>query len=185
MRASSIWYEMVILAMCLILGANVMVQFITQVSPSMISYTEEKSALDTEDVISMYIDKDNNRRHPRYGKDLLLALLNTDEYACYPNAIAIDNSPIFEINMSFQTQKATQLQILYDKSGPYKLGSPAVLSGEIKACILENVYETDGNGNPVYIRDSDNNIVRDEKGNPKKKVLRQFLHYYILTNPPS
>lgn len=155
MRATTLWSEMIILAMCLVLGANVMIQFVTMVSPSMLSYTEEKSALDTYDTISVYIDKDHIRKAPRYGKDLLLSLLNTDEYAYYPNAFKVDNSPIFYLNMEFQTMKATKLQQLYNVNGPYKLGSPAILNGEIKAVELEDDPATG----------------------------KQFLHYYILTNP--
>lgn len=152
MRASTVWMEMVILAMCLILGSNAMLQFITEVSSPMLSYTTEKSAVDTDDVVSWY-DTNNANSNVRYGKDLLLALLNTDEYACYPNAIKIDNSPIFKLNMEFQTQKETRLKEIYDATGPYALGDPSRLNGKINACI----YETGVDG--------------------------PYLHYYILTSP--
>lgn len=174
MRATAIWYEMVILAMCLILGANVMVQFVNTVSEPMISYTNEKTAVDTDDVISWF-DANNKNSNVRYGKDLLLALLNTDEYACYPNAIKIDDSPIFELNMAFQTQKATKMQELYDPRGQYALGDPSRLAGKIRACVLENEYKRDASGNLMY--------APTDTGRTTPLVERQYLHYYILKNP--
>lgn len=176
MRSASLWLEMVIFAMCLILGANTMISFIEVVSQPMLSYTSEKTGIDTDDIVS-WADNTNHNSNFRTGKDLILALVNTDDYACYPNAIMIDNSPIFEINKAFQTTKYTKLAELWDPSGSYKLGSTAKLNGTIKACRLEDEYERDASGNVVYITNS--------MGVSTPKVKRQFLHYYIEMNPPT
>lgn len=161
-----------------------MVQFITIVPTPMISYIDEKSALDTEDIVSWF-DENNKNSNVRHGKDLLLALLNTDEYACYPNAIKIDNSPVFKLDMSFQTQKVTKMKEIYNPSGAYALGDPNRLNASIKACRLENIYALDVNGNIIYMTDSNGQTLIDETGNQIPKVEGQFLHYYILTNPPT
>lgn len=139
MRALAIYYEMILLAILLIIGANSTVQFVNQCSQPMLSYTNEKTAFDTDDVVS-WANPDTANSNVRYGKDLLLSLLNTDDYACYPNAIKIDNSPIFKLNSAFQTKKISLLKQIYDPAGDYKLG--AKLEKKIKGAIYE--VQSDG-----------------------------------------
>lgn len=138
MQALSVWYEMCIFAISLVIASSSMITFVNVVSEPILSYTNEKTAFDTDDVVSWANDAVNTSNQ-RYGKDLLLALLNTDEYNCYPNAIKIDNSPIFKITDGFFTKKITYLQQIYKVDGDYKLG--AKLNVKIKASRLEQAAD--------------------------------------------
>lgn len=94
----------------------------------MVSYTNEKTAIDTEDIIS-------EPAADRYGKDLLASLVNTDEFAPYPNAIRIDGSPVLKLDNTFVVMKFVNLAEVYSSTGPYKLSTK--LNNKIQAVRFE------------------------------------------------
>lgn len=128
MRAAVAWFEAIILGVVLCLGAACMGSFILILSTDIISYTEEKSALDTDDAVS-------EPQADRYGRDLLASLVNTDEFAPYPNAIRIDGSPVLKLDNTFVVMKFVNLAEVYSSSGPYKLSTK--LDKKIQAVLFE------------------------------------------------
>lgn len=129
MRASVVWLETIILGMMLCLGSSCMISFMYVMQKPMISYTEEKSALDTNDVIS-------EPKAYRYGKDLLASLVNSDELAPYPNAIRIDDSPVLKLDSTFMVMKFDNLVKVYSATGSYRLSTK--LNDKIKDVRFEN-----------------------------------------------
>ena len=116
MRAASIWYEMIMLMVMLLCGATSLTSVVVMLNKPIITYTNEKTALDSFDI-------ENIEAYPRYGRDLLAALVNTDENAPYPNAIKIDDSPILLIDNTFHTRKFSVIAEVYDSGGPYQLSN--------------------------------------------------------------
>lgn len=128
MRSASIWYEMIMLMVMLICGATSLTSVVVLLNQPIISYTSEKTALDSFDI-------ENVEETKRYGRDLLASLVNTDENAPYPNAIKIDNSPILAIDNTFHTKKFSVIAGVYDSSGQYGLANK--LNKPIKAMRFE------------------------------------------------
>lgn len=128
MRAGVAWLETIVLGIMLCLGAACMSTFIVIMNTSMVSYTNEKTAIDTEDIIS-------EPAADRYGKDLLASLVNTDEFAPYPNAIRIDGSPVLKLDNTFVVMKFVNLAEVYSSTGPYKLSTK--LNNKIQAVRFE------------------------------------------------
>lgn len=128
MRAGVAWLETIVLGIMLCLGAACMSTFIVIMNTSMVSYTNEKTAIDTEDIIS-------KPAADRYGKDLLASLVNTDEFAPYPNAIRIDGSPVLKLDNTFVVMKFVNLAEVYSSTGPYKLSTK--LNNKIQAVRFE------------------------------------------------
>lgn len=134
MRAGVAWFETIILGIMLCLGAACMSSFILVMNSDIISYTEEKTALDTDDIIS-------EPAADRYGKDLLAALVNTDEFAPYPNAIRIDGSPVLKLDNTFVVMKFVNLAEVYSATGQYKLSTK--LNKKIQAVRFETFNGVD------------------------------------------
>ena len=128
MRIGVVWFETIILGVMLCLGAACMTSFIFIMQRPMISYIKDKSVEFTDDVIS-------EPTADRYGKDLLAALVNTDEFAPYPNAIRIDGSPILKLDSTFIVMKFVNLGEVYSSSGQYKLSTK--LNNKIQAVRFE------------------------------------------------
>lgn len=128
MRAGVAWLETIVLGIMLCLGAACMSTFIVIMNTSMVSYTNEKTAIDTKDIIS-------EPAADRYGKDLLASLVNTDEFAPYPNAIRIDGSPVLKLDNTFVVMKFVNLAEVYSSTGPYKLSTK--LNSKIQAVRFE------------------------------------------------
>lgn len=128
MRAGVAWLETIVLGIMLCLGAACMSTFIMIMNTSMVSYTNEKTAIDTDDIIS-------EPAADRYGKDLLASLVNTDEFAPYPNAIRIDGSPVLKLDNTFVVMKFVNLAEVYSSTGPYKLSTK--LNNKIQAVRFE------------------------------------------------
>lgn len=128
MRAGVAWLETIVLGIMLCLGAACMSTFIVIMNTSMVSYTNEKTAIDTEDIIS-------EPAADRYGKDLLASLVNTDEFAPYPNAIRIDGSPVLKLDNTFVVMKFVNLAEVYSSTGPYKLSTK--LNNKVQAVRFE------------------------------------------------
>jgi len=151
MRGATAWLEMIPLIVMLIIASTTTSFLVVQTSKPIISYTNEKSANDTLDEIL-------EPEGVRYGKDLLLSLINTDEHAPYPNAIRIDNSPALKLDSVYQTTKYADLARVYNTSGDFQLG--AKLDQPILATVFEEYTGLDG-------------------------ITIDVLHYYITTNPPT
>lgn len=134
MRAASIWYEMIMLMVMLICGATSLTSVVVLLNQPIISYTSEKTALDSFDI-------ENVEATERYGRDLLASLVNTDENAPYPNAIQIDNSPILVIDNTFHTKKFSVIAEVYNATGQYKISTK--LDKKIKAMRFEVVAGKD------------------------------------------
>lgn len=134
MRSASLWYEMIMLMVMLICGATSLTSAVVMLNKPIISYTSEKTALDSFDI-------ENIEATERYGRDLLATLVNTDENAPYPNAIQIDDSPILVIDNTFHTRKFSVIAQVYDSTGQYKLSTK--LDKEVKAMRFEVVAGKD------------------------------------------
>ena len=104
------------LVVMLLSGATSLTSVVVMLDKPVISYTSEKTALDSFDI-------EHVEGYERYGRDLLAALVNTDENAPYPNAIKIDNSPILLIDNTFHTRKFSVIAEVYDGSGQYQLSN--------------------------------------------------------------
>lgn len=134
MRSINLWYELIFLLFMLLAAATGVTSVLYCCNSEIVSYTEDKTALDTFDI-------DNIVAYPRYGRDLLVSLVNTDENAPYPNAIKIDDSPILKIDNAFHTKKFSNIGNVYSSTGEYKLSTK--LGKPIKAVKFEVINGTD------------------------------------------
>lgn len=150
MRGAMIWLEMIPLVIMLLIASTTTSFLVTQISKPMITYINEKSANDTLDEIL-------EPEGIRYGKDLLLALINTDEHAPYPNAIRIDGSPVLKLDSAYQTTKYANLALVYSQTGDFQLSTK--LDKPIQATVFEEYTNSDG-------------------------TTIDVLHYYITMTPP-
>lgn len=134
MPASGVLYEMIMLIIMLLAGSTSLTSVVILIDQPIISYTNEKTALDSVDVENI-IGKQG------YGRDLLATLVNTDESNPYPNAIKIDGSPVMKLDTNFQTSKFKNISSMYDANGQYRLSIK--LDKPIKAMLFEVVDGVD------------------------------------------
>lgn len=134
MRSITLWYELIFLVFMALAAATGVTSVLYCCNSEIVSYTEDKTALDSVDI-------ENLEAYPRYGRDLLASLINTDENAPYPNAIKIDDSPILKIDNTFHTKKFGVIGNVYYSGGDYKLSTK--LNKPIKAVKFEVVNGTD------------------------------------------
>jgi hypothetical protein len=131
------WLDFMLLVIFLAIGFSMSTLLLRSLGTSLVSYPEDKTALDTNNAI--YVSETQ-----KTGVDLLMSLVVTDDLNAFPRSFRIANTPIIDLNNDWVIEKSTNIAVIYSPGGSYKLGN--MLNRKIKR--TEYVQ----NGDDPYIR---------------------------------
>lgn len=108
MRALALWLDVVILVMFLSTATVSIGTLLYENENPIVQRTQDKTAIDVENAI-------DDVRLIQRGSDILLSLVNIDEYTPYPRRIKINDFPPIILDNDFVANKYLYVSQLYNK----------------------------------------------------------------------